>query len=167
MDHSRAKEVFQEIQARPYSMSLQSRQPSNNCYYKGIELLQRLGVLGYTVRGRVGETYWDPKIVPAEILALLPADILVTHFFVEAQVEGQWKIVDPTFQPALLKYGFTIGSWEGTSSPCFPITKLYSQEESIAYQQKWFDLDYQKDFFARGGPCWKALDVWFAKLAKE
>ena len=167
MDHSRAKEVFLEIQSRPYSMSLQSRQPSNNCYYKGIELLQRLGVLGYAVRGRVGETYWDPKIVPAEILDLLPADILVTHFFVEALVEGQWRIVDPSFQPALSKYGFTTGSWDGAAVSCFPITKLYSQEESLAYQKIWGSPEYQNDFFTRAGPCWQALDVWFTKLAAE
>lgn len=120
--------------------------------------------MGYAVRGRVGETYWDKAIIPAPIVDLLPADILVTHFYPEVMVDGVWRIVDPSFQPSLAKYGFNIGAWEGTESTCFPITKLYTQEEALAYQQKWFDPVYQNDFFERGGPCWRALDQWFAGL---
>ena len=162
MNHDLAKSIFSEIQARPYSLSLAAGAPSNNCYYKGIELLQRLGILGYTVRGRVGETYWDRNIIPTSILDLLPADIHVTHFYCEVQIDGQWRIVDPSFQPTLKKMGFNIGAWEGTAQSCFPITKLYTQEESIAYQQQWFDPSYQRDFFERGLPCWRALNDWFA-----
>lgn len=165
MDHSIAKQIFLEIQARPYSLSPAPGVPSNNCYFKGVELLQRLGVLGYTVRGRVGETHWDRRLVPGEMVDLLPKDIQVTHFFVEALIDGKWRIIDPTFQPALARLGFTIGAWEGTDTTCFEITKLYTHEESIAYQQKWFDKDYQNDFFERGAACWRALDEWFAKVA--
>ncbi|MCB1537807.1 MAG: hypothetical protein H6865_00315 [Rhodospirillales bacterium] len=162
MDHARGKEIFAQIQARPYSLSTVPGVPSDNCYFKGVELLQRLGVLGYAVRGRVGETYWDDRIFPPEIVALLPADILTTHFFVEALIDGAWRALDPSFQPGLAKYGLTIGSWDN-GLVCFPVTRLYTQEESIAYQQKWFDPEYQKDFFERGGACWRALDVWFKK----
>jgi hypothetical protein len=160
----RARQVFQEIQSKPYSLAVAPGTAANNCYFKGIELLQRLGVLGYAVRGRVGETYWDRNIIPPEIVDLLPADIMVTHFFPEFLIGENWRIIDPTFQPDLEKCGFIIGSWEGTDVPCFPITKLYTQEESIAYQERWFDPDYQRDFFTRGEACWRALNAWFAKL---
>jgi hypothetical protein len=164
MDHTRAKQIFTEIQSKPYSLSLAPGVPANNCYYKGVELLQRLGVLGYAVRGRVGETYWETSIIPADIIGLLPPDILVTHFYPEILIDGTWRIIDPTFQPALAKYGFIIGAWEGTPAPCFPITKLYTQEESIAYQEQWFDPAYQQNFFARGAACWKALNQWFSQV---
>lgn len=163
MDHTRAKKIFEEIQARPYRLSM-AGEPSNNCFFKGSELLQKLGILGYAVRGRVGETFWDKNIVPAEIVDLLPADIQVTHFYPEVLMDGNWRIVDPSFQPDLGKFGFQIGAFEGTEKPCFPITRLYTQEESVSYQEKWFDPAYQKDFFERGGPCWQALDKWFASL---
>ncbi len=165
MNHSRARQIFEEIQARPYSLSPAPNIPSNNCYYKGTELIQRLGGIGYTLRGRCGETYWDPQIIPEDIVNLLPKDIQVTHFFPEVLIDGVWRIIDPTFQPSLAKYGFTIGAWEGTSKPCFPITKLYSHEKQLAYCDEWFAPDYARDFFERGGPCWKALDAWFAERA--
>lgn len=166
MDHSRAIKAFEEIQARPYRIGVKPEDKAQNCFFKGIELLQRLGIMGYTVRGRVGETYWDKNIVPSEIVNLLPDDILTTHFFVEAHIDNEWRVLDPSFQPELARIGFTIGSWEN-GKHCFPITKLYSQEESLAYQEKWFDPAYQDDFFGRGGACWKALDAWFAELANE
>jgi len=162
MDHSRAQAIFTEIQSRPYRLSLCPGEASANCYFKGIELLQKLGILGYEVRGRVGETYWDPNIVPADIVALLPTDILVTHFFVEANIDGRWRALDPSFPAAWARHGFTIGSWENGKT-CFPITRLYIQQESLDYQEKWFDPAYQKDFFERGGPCWRALNQWFEK----
>lgn len=117
------------------------------------------------MRGRVAETYWDRNIVPPAIVDLLPDDILVTHFFTEVFIDGEWSVADPSIQPSLAKYGFTIGSFGKGGQSCFPITKLYTQEESLEYQKMWFDPAYQADFFSRGGPCWRALNVWFAKVA--
>lgn len=165
MDHTLGIQIFEEIQARPYRIATSPEQVADNCYFKGIELLQRLGILGYTVRGRVGETYWDPQIAPAKIIELLPNEILVTHFFVEVLIDNEWRIIDPSFQKDLASYGFTIGSWDN-GEHCFPITKLYTQEESIAYQQEWFNSESQKSFFLDGGECWKALDAWFQKISK-
>lgn len=163
MNHSKAIEIFKEIQARPYRIPRTIDEKAQNCYFKGIELLQRLGVFGYTVRGRVGETYWDKAIIPADILDLIPGDIPSTHFFVEIYLDGVWRALDPSFQPSLEQYGFTIGSWEN-GKLCFPITKLYTQEESLAYQDQWFDPDYQRDFFTRSAPAWIALDQYFEGL---
>ena len=158
IDHSLAIKTFEEIQARPFGISLDSKTPCNNCFYKGKELLERLGILGYTVRGRISETYWDEKIFDKQITSLLPEDILVTHFFVEIYEDGVWRALDPSYQPSLEKYGLTIGSWNNGKT-CFPITKLYTQEESIEYQKQWFSPE--NDFFERGLPCWKALQKWF------
>ncbi|MGE3771048.1 MAG: hypothetical protein AB7G06_08885 [Bdellovibrionales bacterium] len=164
MDHSAARKVFEEIQARPYGLSIAYNAPANNCYFKGVELLQRLGVLGYAVRGRVGDTSWDAAIVPKHIMDLLPPDIKTTHFFVEAMIDGEWRALDPSLQPSLGKLGFAIGSWDN-GKHCFPITKLYTQEESIAYQAEWFNEEKSRDFFERGAACWRALNAWFQEMA--
>lgn len=164
VDDTRAKMLFEEIQSRPYSLSTEAGQVSNNCFFKGIELLQQLGIMGYTVRGRVGETFWDAKIFGDDMIALLPDDLLTTHFYCEIYQNDQWRILDPSFQPSLAQYGLTIGSWHNGVS-CFPITKLYDQAQALAYQQEWFDPAYQADFFARGGALWRALQQWFADRA--
>ena len=165
MDHQIAKDVFLEIQKRPYSISLFPNETCDNCYYKGIELIQRLAVLGYTVRGRIGETYWDPNIIPKEILSLMPSDLLNTHFLVEIFIDDKWMILDTSFQKSLSKYGFTIGSWGRDSQSCFPITKLYSQEESIAYQQSFFDPKTLEELFNKARPFYKELNKWFKAIA--
>jgi len=166
MQHELAKNLFKEIQSRPFSISLSPDIPCNNCFYKNVELMQKLGIMGYAVRGRIGETYWDPKIIPKNIVDLLPEDILVTHFWIEIQEDGVWRPLDTTLQPELEEYGFTIGTWDN-GKIAFPITKLYSQQESIEYQQQCSSIEYQRDFFERGGPCWKALNEWFEDISNQ
>lgn len=161
MDHSKAIKIFQAIQARPYNLSLEPGSPCNNCYFKGIELLKRLGEIGYSVRGRGGATYWDKAIFGDEIISLIPDDFLITHFFIEIFLEEEWRILDPSFQTSLGEYGLPIGSWDNGLS-CFPLTKIYSQEEFISYQEEWYAENYQSDFFDRGKPAWQALNQWFA-----
>lgn len=160
MDHSLAISVFKEIQARPYRTSLSPNEPADNCYFKGIELLQKLGTLGYTVRGRVADTYWDENIFPKEIIDLEPQGFPDTHFFVEIFLGDQWRVIDPSFQPSLEQYGLTIGSWENGKS-CFPLTKIYTQEESITYQKKWFSESFQRKIYEMRRPFWVALNQWF------
>jgi hypothetical protein len=122
--------------------------------------------MGYAVRGRVGETYWPDEWIGPELARLLGNDVLTTHFYIEAQIDGSWRALDPSFQPALKKYGFQIGSWDG-GEVCFPITRLYTLEESIEYQKKWFDPAYQEAFFAGSRPVWERLKAYFDRLERE
>lgn len=160
MDHAQAIKIFEEIQERPYGLSLEPEESCNNCYFKGVELLQRLGELGYTVRGRGGATYWDENVFGKEIVDLIPNDFMITHFYMEIYLDDKWRIIDPSFQPSLAQYGLTIGSWENGQS-CFPLTKAFTQEEFHNYLEEWRDQDYQKDFFKRGRPAWEAINKWF------
>lgn len=164
MDHSQAIEIFKEIQARPYDLSLEAGESCNNCYFKGIELLQKLGELGYAVRGRGGVTYWDENIFGKEITDLIPTDFMITHFFMEIYLDNEWRILDPSYQTTLEKYGLTTGSWQNGKS-CFPLTKIFTQEEFHDYLKIWRNQEYQNDFFKRGRPAWEALNVWFAERA--
>lgn len=165
MNHSSAQKIFEEIRSRPYEWSSVPGKSANNCYYKGIELLQRLGILGYAVRGRVGETYLDSNF-PVEIRALYPQDLVLTHFWVEVELDDGWSILDASYDPPLAKAGFVVNSWESNTT-CFEITKTYSQEQAIAYQNEWNNPNYARDYFQRIGPCAKALNSWFADLRKE
>ncbi|MEM9470032.1 MAG: hypothetical protein AAF988_07695 [Pseudomonadota bacterium] len=112
------------------------------------------------MRGRGAETYWEPNIFGDEITSLIPDDFLITHFYVEILLENEWRILDPSFQLSLEKEGLTIGSWDNGKS-CFPLTKIYTQEEFHAYQKEWFNKEYQDDFFERGRDAWIALNKWF------
>lgn len=166
MDHYFAQKIFTEIQARPYGLALYPNQPCNNCFCKSKELAQRLAMLGYTIRVRIAETQWDKDVIPAEILDLLPPDLLITHFVPEIYMNDEWRFLDPSFQPALSRHGFTIGSWDNGES-CFKINKLYSQQEAILYQKNWFPTNKQEELLRRGRPCWRAMNQWFATLSQQ
>ena len=165
MDHRVAQSIFIEIRNRPYAWSSQKNVPANNCYFKGIELLQRLGVLGYNVRGRTGETYMDDKI-PSEVRQLYPRAFKLTHFFVEAEIDGEWRILDPSYDPPLARHGFMVNEWD-SGQTCFDITHVYNREEQIAYNEIWNDPDYAAQYFAAVYPCATALNAYLQKLREE
>lgn len=162
MDHLTAQSIFKEIQDRPYRLSVVPDDHAQNCFFKNIELIQQLGILGYTVRGRLADTYWNPEIFPKEILDLQPDTMPDKHFYAEIFLDNEWRILDPSFQPSLEQYGFVIGSWDNGES-CFPLTKIYTQEEEIAFQKKWSEPAYINQVYQNSEKFWKALDHWFSK----
>lgn len=164
MNHKIAEALFEEIRNRPYEWSTAVGKSANNCYFKGIELLQRLGILGYVVRGKVGETFLDEKI-PAEIRALYPARFPLTHFWVEAQIDGNWRVLDASYDPPLAAAGFKVNQWDSNHT-CFEITKEYTQEEAIAYQAEWNNPVYGSNYFEAVGPCAAALNRWFQTIRR-
>lgn len=164
MKHVEAQEIFEDIRGRPYRVAEEWSVAADNCYLKGVELLQRLGALGYSVRGRVGETAWDRRLVPQDILDLYPQEFLVTHFYVEAEIDGTWRALDPSLDPGLAKAGFRFAEWDGTNAPCFAITKVYTQQENIAYTSQWNDPAYAKLYFERAGEFLRKLNAWFDSI---
>lgn len=164
MMHDIAKSIFEEIRNRPYAWSKQNGVVANNCYFKGIELLQRLGILGYPIRGRVGETYLDTKI-PEDIRRLYPSEFCLTHFFVEIQIDNEWRILDPSYDPPLKKHGFIVNDWDSNRT-CFDITRLYGQDEQVVYQQDWNNPEYAARYFNKIVPCASALNEFFENLRR-
>ena len=79
--HRVAQHIFAEIRDRPYAWAVSPGVQANNCYVKGIELLQRLGILGYAVRGRVGEMSFG-DVIPKRIQRLHPSAFPPTHFWI-------------------------------------------------------------------------------------
>jgi hypothetical protein len=159
-----ARAIFEEIRNRPYAWSSQIDKPANNCYFKGIELLQRLGALGYAVRGRVGETFLD-TVIPEEIRLLYPTEFQLTHFWVEVLLNDIWHTLDASYDPGLASAGFNVNEWDSNRT-CFEITKTYTQEEAIAYHDVWSDPEYARSYFKAVGPCAMALNEWYESLRK-
>ncbi len=164
MDHRIALAIFEQIRERPYRVSTSPNIPANNCFFKGLELLQRLGSLGYAVRGRICETFWEGSIFPSEIVVLYPKDLECTHFFIEVEIEGTWRLVDASFPSAMRKVGAFVGEFRGTPRPCFPVRKLYTHEESIQVQTRWQDETYALSYFDRCQPFLISLNRWLESL---
>ena len=164
MNHEVAKKIFDEIRNRPYAWSTKPGEHSNNCYFKGIELLQRLGILGYPVRGRVGDTYLDDN-VPQEIHVLYPREkeYRLTHFWIEAEIDGKWRNLDPSYDPPLAKAGFRVNEFE-SDGICFDITETYSLEKAIEYQEIWSQPGYGAAYFEAIAECASAMNTWLESI---
>lgn len=121
--------------------------------------MERLGIHGYAVQGRTGETYLDQK-VPEEIRKFYPSEFLLTHFWVEVQLDNNWHILDASYDIGLSKAGFIVNEWESNKT-CFDITKAYTQEEVIAYCAEWNNPDYARRYFEAITPCALALNKWY------
>lgn len=165
MNHDLARRAFEEIRNRPYAWSSELGVSAHNCYFKGSELLQRLGILGYAVRGRVGETRLE-NYIPERIHKLYPKEFLLTHFYVEVDIDGIWKILDPSYDPPLCKHGFIVNNWDSNKS-CFEIIRLYTQREQIDYQKEWNDPLYSRKYFEAIKPCAIALNEYLEELRRN
>ncbi|MEO1004151.1 MAG: hypothetical protein AAFX65_13705 [Cyanobacteria bacterium J06638_7] len=159
MSHQVAKRVFREVRDRPYAWALSPGSHTNNCYVKGVELLQRLGMLGYTVRGRVGENSFDRRL-PERIRRLHPGEFLLTHFWVEVLLDEQWLILDASYDSALSHAGFPVREW-GDNAPCFNINRVYTQPEAISHQMKWSDEVFLRRYYAAIAAFAHALNHWY------
>lgn len=164
MSHEAARTIFNEIRARPYRVNTAPGLRAENCYFKGIELLQRLGALGYAVRGVIGETYWDPTVFPVELLRLLPEDTLATHFWCEAELDGAWIALDTSFNPELAKHGFAVSEF-GDGVLCFPITRRYAPDEMQEYMAAWNEPGRADAFFKANASFFSAFNTWIAGLS--
>lgn len=163
MSHSAAKAAFDAIRARPYGVPSAPDMHAENCYYKGLDLLQRLSALGYSVRECFGETYWDAQLLPKEIIALESPDFQVTHFWCEVMLDGAWVALDPSYDPPLAKYGFTVTEF-GDGQLCFDITRRYTPEDVAQKKDMWVDPDYVRRYFAANEAFLKALNAFFISL---
>ena len=88
----------------------------------------------------MGETFLDQEI-PPEIRSLYPTGFPLTHFWVEIELEDEWRILDASFNPPLSKGGLIVNNWESNKT-CFAITKVLTQDETIAYQAEGDRPDY-------------------------
>lgn len=158
------KEVFERIREKPYRVQEVPGVPAPNCYYKGLELIDNLTRYGYAVRGRTGEMDWADTIVPDDIVTLFPDDLRATHFFIEVLHDGEWKILDASWQSAMAGRGAVISEWGQQNEPGFKLTKLYSHEEQLAYMRRWLDPAVAEAYFAKAGPFFTAVNEWLESI---
>ncbi len=139
--HDYAQTIFEEIRDRPYRGTTYPEK-SQNCYFKGTELLSRLTTLGFAMRARIGEMQWEDAPVPTEIVKLLPKDSISTHFYPEIFIDEKWRILDPSWNKSFAqKYNLPYSKFGEDNESCFKITKLYDETEQAQYIKDWTEKE--------------------------
>lgn len=157
--------VFNEIRNRPYAWTSAQGVEANNCYFKSKELLLALRSLGFTARGRAGETYLEDR-VPLKIRELYPQEFTLTHFWVEVAIAEHWHILDASYDPPLARAGFTVNEWD-TQNICFPITREFNDSELESLETEYDCSEYSQRYFSAIAPCSLAINEWFQSLRRE
>ena len=164
---SMARKVFEDIRDQPYRVSEFIDDQAANCALKGKQLLERLGSLGYAVRGRVAEMQWENTLLPKEIVSLYPADLLATHFFIEVEEDGAWRCLDPSWDRGLEIAGFPIATWDGKNCPGFTLGKVYEFEEQAKYLNLCNDSSYASEYFVKARVFLQATNAWLEKIRRR
>ncbi len=163
MNHDVAKKVFERIRNQPYLVTTEQGEVAPNCFFKGCQLIHELSILGYGVRGRTAEMDWTRTPLPLEILDLIPDDILQLHFFPEVLIENEWRMLDPSIDPATARIGFHMNEFDKRKQECFKLTKVYELEEQIVVFNRISQPSYQKHYFERTRPFLLAVNAWLVR----
>lgn len=167
MDHSCARAIYEDIRNVPYQVSTKPGVPAANCYFKGMRLIEKLSQLGYPVKACVGEMDWTKGPIPEEITALRPVDYPPEqHFWVSIEIDGVWRMIDPSIDPITAELGFRMVDFDGDARTCFHLTRVYSQKEQIENLQAILQPGFFEDYFEKNGAFLHAVNHWLNEKRK-
>jgi len=159
--------AFESIRDIPYEIPLTPDAPDRCCSGKAKLLLSLFDDVGYEARVRMCEFRWSDVSLPVSV-SEIPHDDLCSHVFVEVRIDGDWKVVDPTWDRGLSSVFPTV-TWDGLSSTrvAVPATTFLSAEES----QKRFDAEMSEEVITadlvKNGDFYRVLNAWLAEVRNK
>lgn len=102
--------TFNKIRDIPLRMPESTGDENNTCWGKHRKLFILLNQAGLKVRYRVCEFSWSEQNFPKNILAL-PHEDKDNHLFLEAEIDGKWRVIDCSNDFQLPEYN----NWDGKS----------------------------------------------------
>lgn len=126
-------EEFNKVRDIPYRIPLSLEEPDECCTGKADILFKELKKGGYNVRYRLCTFRWSSLALPKE-LQILPHEDDSSHTYLEIEINGEWKIVDATWDRGL-KNLFIVNEWDGKSDTdiAVPCIECLSPEKSLEY----------------------------------
>ncbi|MDD3190544.1 MAG: hypothetical protein PHI66_02525 [Candidatus Pacebacteria bacterium] len=166
MEDKNIKKEFEKIRDIPYKIALFPDEPSDDCLGKAQGLFKIFEDYGYEVRYRVCKIKWSSLDLPQEVTQM-PHDDNCSHTYLEVKINGQWRIVDATWDIGLKEF-FPINEWDDKKDneiafPCFDCMSPRESEEHIKYitTKKAILLDIEES-----GKFYHALNEWLEKCRK-
>jgi hypothetical protein len=123
-------QIFSQIRDVPYRIPLSRNDADDCCNGKTIKLKKMFEEAGYEARYAVCEFCWSDLDLPKEILDI-PHQDLSTHVYLEANIDGNWVILDPSWDKGLSGI-LPVNNWNGRSDTTIAVkpTKVYDPEKS-------------------------------------
>ncbi len=123
--------TFNSIRDISYKIPLKFGEEDNCCSGKSERLFNLLTKMGYTVRYRVCTFSWSSMNLPLELMNIAHEDSS-THSFLEIEIGGVWKVLDPTWDKGL-KDVFHVNVWDGESDTEIAVKpiKIFTPKKSL------------------------------------
>lgn len=178
LDPKQARVVlFEKVRDIPYHLSFDKsperplKEGRGNCGSKNRLLEQFFKLLGLKTRHLAVRFDWKDTPTPKEILALLesPPGTSAWHLALEVFIDGDWRVVDATWDRGLKKTEFpVVEKWGGVSSTPMAVKplKIYRTDdigkflEELGSQRKQRDKKETQAFFA-------AFNKWLEELRSD
>jgi len=153
--------LFTSIRDIPYKIPMQWGGEDNCCSGKHEKLFNLLKK-EYEVRYRVCVFLWSSLKLPPE-LEKIPHDNDCTHIFLEIKIDGDWKILDATWDKGL-KNLFHINEWDGKSDTEIAVkpTKIFTPQKSLEIVNNQSEEGINKDLKING-KFYKGFNKWLNK----
>ena len=153
--------LFNSIRDIPYKIPLQWGDEDNCCSGKHEKLFNLLKK-EYEVRYRVCVFLWSDLNLPSE-LEKIPHDNDCTHVYLEIKIDGNWKILDATWDKGL-KNLFHINEWDGKFDTEIAVkpTKIFTPQKSLEIVNNQSEEGINKDLEING-KFYKGFNEWLAK----
>ena len=157
---------FEGVRDIPYRLPLSTTERNDSCAGKTTLLFKRLTDLGYDCRYRICSFRWSDLDIPAEVINIPHKDDS-THVYLEVEIDGEWKNVDPSWDRSLNKI-LPVNNWDGKSDTqvAVPALELYSTEKSGEFfEQEELSAESKKiieERIEKNGPFFRAFNDWLA-----
>jgi hypothetical protein len=157
--------VFNSIKDIPYRIPLKWGEEDNCCSGKHEKLFNLLTKKGYEVRYRVCVFLWSSLNLPPE-LEKIPHDKDCTHTYLEIKIDGDWKILDATWDSGLKNF-FHINEWDGKANTEIAVkpTKIFTPQKSLEIVNNQNEEVIKKDLQVNG-EFYKEFNKWLDENRK-
>lgn len=153
------KSLFETERNIPYQIPLSCDEQDHCCSGKHERLLKAFSDAGAQARYRVCWFRWSDLSLPREVSSI-PHDDECSHVYLEILMDGEWMIVDATWDPGLASV-LPVNEWTDDKDMlvAVPATKTLSPDDSAAFMAAITPHDVEADL-ARHLPFYEALNTW-------
>jgi hypothetical protein len=156
------EEIFESIRDIPYRIPLSLEDASVDCDKKHKMLAEALTKEGFTVRFRVCSFLWSKQSIPKEILDIPHVDTC-EHLFLEIFRDGQWDILDISWDKGLQKV-FTICEWDKKDNALALVyIEMYPPDYSKPLTHNESEESFLEDIYT-SGKFYDALNKWLEQV---
>ena len=154
--------IFEKIRDVPYRIPLTLKEEDNCCSGKHEKLYKILIQEGYDVRYKVCVFLWESMNLP-ENLKNIPHEKDCTHTYLEINIDGDWKILDATWDVGLEGI-FHVNRWDGKSDTEIAVKpiKIFDSDKSLEIVNSQDDDVISKDLKING-KFYKVFNEWLQK----